>query len=757
MNKTNLLPMKSIIEKITLSWGSSPLFYSSSDYKLLSHIKQFSADSHGILIQYLDFSSLYSIDYDYGSNQFNNVIDSIHSIITEHFLKALPENFTLLSIESLINEDIIIFYTSNQDLTYYDFYELDTRLRLALLHHLEYNFPLLSRNHLDIKTGHAFFSPQDKDNILTRFFSCIKASIKNAKKQNKSMSASIIAQFEKILKHENLHHHFQPIISLNQGTTLGYEALARGPVNSYFHTPTILFSYAQEIGSLISLEKLSQRKAIQRLANLRPEQKIFINLSSQTISSADLISESFLELLQEKKLSPNNIVFEITERNSIQNFNNFNKLMSTLKNKGFSFAIDDAGAGYSSMQAIAELQPNFIKLDKSLVTGINNAPIKEALVEAFVTFSKRINSALIAEGIETREELYTLIKLGVDYGQGYFLGKPLNEVKQIAETKIGIIKRLNQKNTIKLTHNPLTVGGIVQSCPIIVPTTTVEEVLHIFQGNTHLEGIVVAKEMAPLGLVMRSHLFSLLSTRYSVPLYYKRPIYTIMNANPLIIEEHTTLEKASQIATARQQKTLYDHLVVTGNGLLRGVISIRQLLETITNTKIKIAQYANPLTGLPGNIRIQEEILKINTSNNMVAVTYADLDEFKKFNDMYGFERGDEILLFFSKILTHSINFYSHLRESFLGHIGGDDFLMITPLEHTDNINKKITKMCKRAFKDSLSVSLATIIVYSNRFQNHLELSKQAALAKKEAKKIKGCCYIKESLNKMPPDFQKIC
>lgn len=721
-------------------------YFSSIEHvQLISKIKALLPNSQGILIQYIDLANLYNIEHSLGSVTFNKSVS-----IIRNFLKGqtqnLPSVLSFIDIKQLPDEDFILIYLLKEQVSSKKLYEYDTDIRLKINSKLEQSLPNVEQYNFKICTGHYVIQPNSTINTTQTFLTALKQSLKNAKIQEKSLSPTIFAQFEKIMVEEKLTSVYQPILSLKNGQVLGWEALTRGPEHTYFHSPLVLFPYAQETGLLLNLEALTQKKAITLAEEILPHQKLFININSLSLGSIEANLSRFIKLLEKTHLNPKNIVFELTERTSIIDLQKFKKTMQSLKNKGFTLAVDDAGAGYSSLQVIAELQPDYIKLDMDIIKNINNDPVKEALVDTFVTFARKINAYLIAEGIESKEELFTLIKLGVHYGQGYLLGKPHYPKQEIDSDIAHIIKRVNKKQLNSIPNNSIPIGSIVQSCPLVTPTTTVETVMKCFHKDPFLEGVVVAKGMAPIGLVMRNSLLNALSSRYGVALYYKKPISMIMDANPLIVDEITTLEKSSQLATARSNGKLYDHVLVTHNGLFTGVVSIRKLLEVITQTKIRMAQYANPLTGLPGNIRIQEEITKIIENHHNVLVTYADIDKFKKFNDTYGFERGDQILLTFAKILKHTVKKYGN-NESFLGHIGGDDFIIISSSAQTDKINTIIIKLFQRKFKSSPSVSLATFQVSPNRFINHLELAEFAAKAKGLAKKIHGNSYVKETEN----------
>src|SRR5690606_7735348 len=166
-------------------------------------------------------------------------------------------------------------------------------------------------------------------------------------------------------------------------------------------------------------------RAIQGGSDLNERQKLFINIPSHIMSDPRFTPGQTLKKLQMHGLHPNNIVFEITERSSIEDFSAAKAVLNHYRNQGYQIAIDDAGAGYSSLQAIAELQPDYIKVDRSLIHNIHREKVKEYILETFVTFAGKLNIRLIAEGIQQFEDLNKLIRMGIHFGQGYLLGYPI--------------------------------------------------------------------------------------------------------------------------------------------------------------------------------------------------------------------------------------------------------------------------------------------------------------------------------------------
>lgn len=289
-------------------------------------------------------------------------------------------------------------------------------------------------------------------------------------------------EFRSLLAKKQLSTVFQPIIHLTNGKTIGLEGLTRGPIHSNFQSPLELFKYAEEYGSLYTLEKIARELAFENSSNLiKDNEKLFINLSPQVIYDPSFTPGHTISLLKQYKLSPENIVFEITERSAIEDFTAFTKVLHHYRDQGFQIAVDDAGAGYSSLQAISEIQPDYIKVDRSLISKIQENNVKKHILDAFVNFAKKMDSIVIAEGIEMEEELEAVIQLGIDCGQGYYIARPNYPVQeihdsvlnQISKTNLQIGKNIGREPVIVQLHDEITIMSNDQ----ILKTVAVSQLL----------------------------------------------------------------------------------------------------------------------------------------------------------------------------------------------------------------------------------------------------------------------------------------
>lgn len=208
----------------------------------------------------------------------------------------------------------------------------------------------------------------------------------------------------------------QPIEALSPRGVIGFECLSRF-AGEPLRTPDVWFAEAEEVGLRTELELAAMRLA---LASARPlPDDVYVSINA---SPATLLDERFHALLAE--VTGSRLVVEITENATVDDYRTLAEALKPLRDRGFRLAVDDAGAGYSSMQHILQLRPDFIKLDMSLTRDIDRDPARRALAAALIGFAHDVGSRIVAEGVETAEELGTLQSLGADAVQGYLIGRP---------------------------------------------------------------------------------------------------------------------------------------------------------------------------------------------------------------------------------------------------------------------------------------------------------------------------------------------
>jgi EAL domain-containing protein (putative c-di-GMP-specific phosphodiesterase class I) len=218
---------------------------------------------------------------------------------------------------------------------------------------------------------------------------------------------------------------FQPVFDLQTGDMIGMEALSRGPRGSEFESGETLFSLAERTELLVPLERVCRQRSLEAASATSPDRQIFINLSPAAASDPEFLGPLFLDQVASVGLAPDRIVLEITERTYAVYEGLFREVLSKFRQQNFRIAVDDVGTGYSNLTSLAEIEPDYLKFDNVFVRGIDRRRTKQDLLEALLSFARKMKTKVIAEGIETREELKVLQSLGVPYGQGFLLARPM--------------------------------------------------------------------------------------------------------------------------------------------------------------------------------------------------------------------------------------------------------------------------------------------------------------------------------------------
>jgi EAL domain-containing protein (putative c-di-GMP-specific phosphodiesterase class I) len=231
----------------------------------------------------------------------------------------------------------------------------------------------------------------------------------------------LVTEFRELMTGRKLRAVYQPVMDIRKKAVLGYEALIRGPLGSDLETPDLLFAAAREAGLELELENLCLETIFAHLPSAVKEAKLFVNASSKFLAHSVFLDDRNLAGI--KRCHPQ-VVMEISEKEGIWDYASFREVLSRLRSAGLQIAIDDAGSGYSGLESILQMRPEYIKVANSIVHSLHEETIKREIITALATLGRQIESSIVAEGIEHPDELRSLLDLGVDYGQGFLLGRP---------------------------------------------------------------------------------------------------------------------------------------------------------------------------------------------------------------------------------------------------------------------------------------------------------------------------------------------
>jgi diguanylate cyclase (GGDEF)-like protein len=563
-------------------------------------------------------------------------------------------------------------------------------------------------------------------------------------------------QLHDIIRHRRLQSLFQPILDLDTGQVHGYEGLIRGPSDSVLHSPLALLRTAEQAGLRAEAEILCVDVIVGDFARQKLDGLLFINLSPSLLDNRVDLLDELLSILKAGRLPPDRVVIELTEDSAPSESASLVDNLAAYRAQGLRFALDDLGEGYSSLRRWSELRPHYVKIDKHFISGINQDPIKLQFVRSLQQIAINSGARLIAEGVETRAELTLMRELGIGFGQGYFIGRPAAS-PGLSLDVLDALKTSARGLAASSFH--AQAGKLLIAGPALSAADTNEAALDTFMAHPQLHALAVTQDDRPIGLVNRYTLIDHFSRVFVRELHGRRSCTQFMDPAPLVVDKATPVEELSKLVIHKGKTTFTDGFIITDNGRYLGLGSGYDLMELIMQLQVAAARYSNPLTLLPGNVPINNHIQQLLESGTDFWAAYCDLDNFKPFNDIYGYDRGDEAILLLADVLKE----YVDGGHDFLGHIGGDDFfilfrgddwetrcqaILILFAERSRNLFEPrhledggyfCEDRCGRTvFHPLPSLSIGVVTVEPALFQSHHEVAAAAAVAKKQAKKISG-------------------
>lgn len=572
----------------------------------------------------------------------------------------------------------------------------------------------------------------------------------------------LLAAFMDILTQRRLSAVFQPLINMASGELIGYEGLIRGPQDSPFQSPFNLFKTARDHHLTSRLEKLCREVVLSQFAALRLPGKIFLNISPECLIEAGEDFCAKLDFLEKIGIEPGRVILELTENQATHDYQHMREVLQRCRALGFQIAIDDLGEGFSSLRLWSEIKPDYVKIDMHFIQGIDHDPVKLQFVQSIQLIAGKSGTMTIAEGIETESELQLLQELGIGFGQGYHIARPQAQpAKAIGAELIERIRRhaaLSHPRQMPGFNLP-TALKLLRIVPVVTPDTPTNHVYDIFAGDPKLEVVAVVRDGMPLGIVNRFALIDRLARPYQRELYGKRSCTYFMTPKPLAVDKNVRLQELSLMIVEAETHHFSNGFAITDQGQYIGVGATQDVMREITQMQINAARYANPLTQLPGNVPINEEIDRRVAAEHSFVVCYGDIDHFKPFNDVYGYRRGDDVIRMTGSILAR----YCVPGADFLGHVGGDDFIVLFQSSDWENRCHEILRdfsasvqeffseedrmqggyssadrRGNRVFHPLVTLSLGVVKIAAGQHCSSYQIAAAAAEAKKQAKAIAG-------------------
>ena len=484
---------------------------------------------------------------------------------------------------------------------------------------------------------------------------------------------------EELLKHNALYPVFQPIVSLSDAYIYAHEALVRGPVGTPLHTPDALLRSAADENLSYEFESACVVAALRTWGKIRTPGRLFVNISSNALCDTFEVRgrEGLLAWILDLGVMPRTLVLELTEHERVDNMDALAEVVSQVRSLGVAIALDDFGDGRSSLRLWSQLKPEVVKIDKYFTRNISAHGDKLKTIQALQQIATIFGTALVAEGIETAEDLRVLRDLGIEYGQGYFLGHPDRQpIKYLGtagtsvlnERQVAVFPELSRASHMGQLRNVALIKA-----PTVTSRTSNDEIATLFNTLPELHAVAILEGERPVGIINRARFMNEYSKLYYREVWGRKPCVVHANYEPRVIERDHNVDELVGILTSQDQRYLSDGFIAVDNGRYIGLGTGDQLVRSVTETRIEAARHANPLTFLPGNIPISQHMERLLKKQARFVACYADLNNFKPFNDYYGYWRGDEMIRLLARIAMEQCD----SQLDFLGHVGGDDFILL--------------------------------------------------------------------------------
>lgn len=504
-------------------------------------------------------------------------------------------------------------------------------------------------------------------------------------------------QLSQTIEHGLVASVYQPIVDLERAGICAYEALTRTRPGSAFSNPAELFDAAEACGMLWELESVTRRQALRQASDWPAGVLLFLNCTPQVIADERFAETILDEVEQTPGLSPRRIVLEVTERSESQHVEGLHRQTITLQKHGFQLAIDDVGAGTSGLNRIMLLRPQWLKLDRELVSDIDRDPVRINLVRFLAHFAKLSGVSLIGEGVEREAELEELVRLGVDCVQGYLLGKPGAYDQRIPEPLVDRIKaasRATRSSRFATGHaDPL--ARLVRPAFTAESLRPVADVAEDLLKQPAVKGVVVTDGGYYAGWCSRDQICRVEDDGQT-------PLSRLTGPVGRTLGSGMSVDEALDIAASCREGQFERPLVLTESGRVIGVVEIRDLVRAAAETCRAVQHRVAPLTGLPGRVRCEQRLSDTIAGRGHADAAFIDLRGLSDYNAVFGFDLGDDLIRQLVEVVGQVVDDRTGVGDdAFLGHLGDDRLLLILQPGEIEGVARDVVRL----FQSRLSSS----------------------------------------------------
>ena len=585
----------------------------------------------------------------------------------------------------------------------------------------------------------------------------VKADTQNSANENCRV------ELEQAIDSRNFSLRFKPVLSFDTCRNFAYLARVSGAQESPIRNIDRLFAVASDTDCLPKLTKRYLEAILSTYSN-HTERPLLLPFPSVAMNELGADAANLLaKVLRKTNVSAESIFIihpGITLRESkvIANIEAFTQALMPLQ---VGLAATGFGCNLNENLLWSKYPPYIMLLDEGHLDDMDSANNRLDRLHSFIETEHARGRKLLVQSINGVEQFNLAKELGIDLLSGDFIGKPKNKpYDTLSASALNAIPKGCDACTTPLASGHTLLERLLIPQSPVEPDTSADTVFSLFEATPDLHSLAVVKDGTPLGIIARYEMVDNMSRPFRHELFGRKPCERFMDADPLIMNvQISTPDLMDQVIKAHPRHLISGFIVTDSHGQYLGMGAVQDLMREITNMQIQAARYANPLTQLPGNVAINTYLDNLLSNGTDCVVAYGDLDHFKPFNDVYGYAKGDEMILLTAHCMNEAIN----PELDFVGHIGGDDFVIIfrSPDWHercqrvldcfaekvmtffsAEDIAQGGYNTANRKGEMELhalaSLSIGIVKAAPGQYDSHLSVATVAAEVKKHAKAIKG-------------------
>ncbi|WP_373034778.1 GGDEF domain-containing protein [Sulfurimonas sp.] len=477
---------------------------------------------------------------------------------------------------------------------------------------------------------------------------------------------------------------FQPILNIHTGKIFAVEALLRNYQEAGFESIFSLFDEAYQKNILYSFDIALRKKTIEKFTKIAIYEniKLFYNLDNRLFEMPNFAQGNTKKILLEYNIKKDTICFEISERHQLDGVHDMQIIMQHYKDNNYCIAIDDFGVGYSGYKLLHDVKPDILKIDRFFLQDVHKHPKKKVMLKSITHLAVQLGIQVVAEGVETKEELLICRDVGCHLVQGYFIQRPTTNIDEIKSSYSEISDIVN--SDLRSAEQRYEILGYINKVPTLYIKTKMTAVIEYFKKHQEATIIpIVNSYYEPVGILQDTQIKDFLYSPYGRSLLLndgskKSKLKNLVH--PCAIADINS--DMSTIIELFSNNSESIGIIITKDSEYYGFLSARAIITIMNEQNLLFAREQNPLTKLPGNTMIEKYIWEASRSKEKFLLCYFDLDNFKAFNDVYGFRNGDRVIQLFADILRKNLP-----TEFFKAHIGGDDFFAGVKSDEKEDFN----------------------------------------------------------------------